>query len=143
MLGFKHDLSIQLHVVDRLVLIQYDGQTDSCIHKDNQLWSFSHCWQVASFFLLLLFAPYQLAVIMGIIVFLHFVINCLAIHAMITSYFSKSWEYELLYFCLSLYCHDQNFENKSNQDSVVFLVFLIYSAYILLQALTYSNHKFI
>jgi hypothetical protein len=39
-------------------------------------------------------------------------------------------------FTLSLYCTDQNFENKLNQDSVIFVIFLIYSAYILLQVLT-------
>jgi hypothetical protein len=47
------------------------------------------------------------------------------------------------YSTLTLYCPDQNFENKSNQDSVSFLVFLKYSVYILLQALTYPYHKFI
>src|SRR5918995_5335283 len=44
-------------------------------------------------------------------------------------------------FTLSSYCPDQNFENKSIQDSVIFVVFLIYSAYILLHALTYSDHE--
>jgi hypothetical protein len=39
-------------------------------------------------------------------------------------------------FTLSLYCTDQNFENKLNQDSVNFVKLLIYSAYILLQVLT-------
>ena len=39
-------------------------------------------------------------------------------------------------FTLFLYCTDQNFENEFNQDSVILVVFLIYSAYILLHALT-------
>jgi hypothetical protein len=39
-------------------------------------------------------------------------------------------------FTLSLYCPDQKFENELNQDSVIFVAFLIYSAYILLYALT-------
>jgi hypothetical protein len=56
-------------------------------------------------------------------------------------------EYKLLYFYFILFCTDQNFEIESNQDSVVLVVFLIYLAYILLDALMdalmYSYHKFI
>jgi hypothetical protein len=44
---------------------------------------------------------------------------------------------------LSLYLPDQKFENDSTQDSVIFDVFLIISAYIRLQALIYSYHDFI
>jgi hypothetical protein len=44
---------------------------------------------------------------------------------------------------LSLYFPDQRFENASTQDSVIFDVFLINSAYIIFQALTYSYHDFI
>ena len=35
-------------------------------------------------------------------------------------------------FALSLYCTDQNFEYKLNQDLVISVIFLTYSAYILL-----------
>jgi hypothetical protein len=46
-------------------------------------------------------------------------------------------------FILSLYFPDQSAENESNQFSFIFDVFLINSAYILLQVLIYSFHEFI
>jgi hypothetical protein len=46
-------------------------------------------------------------------------------------------------FILSLYCPDQSAENESNQYSFIFDVFLINSAYTLLQVLIYSYHEFI
>jgi hypothetical protein len=39
-------------------------------------------------------------------------------------------------FTLSLYCTDQNFENKLNQDLFISVIFLKYSAYIRLKVLT-------
>src|ERR687898_508789 len=66
---------------------------------------------------------------------------CLIVFATHISFFPPKSNYST--FILSLYCPDQSAENESNQFSFIFDVFLINSAYTLLQVLIYSYHEFI